>query len=319
MNRCITWIAGGINGEPKAYRSRDDRCEASACPTSPTALLNRLLLAEQIPKPMPDSAPAAKLNQKQYADRVGVTPSRISRATKDGGVVQGRYVPSRDAVVRESDGKLLGYEEPVERDVSRGDVSARSAQKAAGNGSRGSRSERGGGHRKNGRASGGTRSNERGSNTRQGQPQSGGQAQSDRQTKSDRQPQSDGLEEAIDRASKSFGQEAARRPEGFHAVLRLGGAALGAVLGAEIGRGAVPALVGTAIGAGLVEISIRSTPARPQEPTRQIEGLSLPAANVPTAGLPAAGLPAAGLPGRRIVPPDFSHVFAQSRNGRDAQ
>lgn len=254
---------------------------------------------------MPDSAPAAKLTQKQYADRVGVTPSRISRATKDGGVVQGKYVPARDAVARETDGKLLGYEEPVERDVSRGDASATSAQKAAGNGSTGGRSQRGGGHRKNGQASSGTRSNGRSSDTRQGQPQSGGQAQSDGH------PQSDGLEKAIDRAGETLGQEAARRPEAFHAVLRLGGAALGAVLGVElVGRGAIPALVGTAIGAGLVEVSLRSSPNRPQEPTRQIKGLSLPAASVP----------AAGFPGRRaVLPPDFSEVSGHTSNGRNVQ
>ena len=101
---------------------------------------------------MPEPASTAELNQKQYADRVGVTPSRISRATKEGGVVQGKYVSAQDAVVRESDGKLLGCQEPVEWDVSPGDASSKSARKAAGITLGEERNQHGMGNRENGRA-----------------------------------------------------------------------------------------------------------------------------------------------------------------------
>ena len=214
---------------------------------------------------MPGSASVAKLNQKEYADWVGVTPSRISRATKEGGVVQGKYVPAWDVVVRDSDGKLLGYQEPVERDVSPGDTSSESARKAAGVSSEGSNaSKHGMGNRGHGRA----RGNPSDSSRSTGQAQSGGQSQ-----------KGSGLEEALEKAGETAGAQAARSPGILRGLLRLGGAALGAILGAElVGRQAGPVLIGTAIGGAITEYAIRAEQNRPQEPTRQIqpEGLWRP-------------------------------------------
>jgi len=59
-------------------------------------------------------------------------------------------------------------------------------------------------------------------------------------------------------------------------LLRLGGAALGAILAAElVGRQAGPVLLGTAVGFGITEYAIRAEQTHPQEPTRQIRSKGL--------------------------------------------
>lgn len=229
-------------------------------------------------------------SQREYADAIGVTAGYVSKRTKnDGRLIDGRFDPFKDAQFEDGDpenGDLLGYTDPTDRTATNGEGSTANAQKGARNRSRGES----GRARKNPSARGG-----------------GSKPPASRE----RPEGSDGLEQAIDRAGEKLGQEAARRPEAFHAVLRVGSAALGGILGVElVGRGAVPALVGAAIGAGLVEVSLRSSPNRPQQPTRQIRGLSLPAASVPAANLPG---------GRAVLPPDFSEVSGHASNRRKAQ
>lgn len=203
----------------------------------------------------------AELTQKEYADRVGVTPSRICRATKDGGVVQGKYVPARDAVTDEAQ-NLLGYQTPVERNVSLGDASTESAQKAAGVSSEGSNtSTRGMGNHDP------PRENPSGRSRSAGPSQSGGQSQGS------------GLEEALERAGETAGRQVAKSPGALRGLLRLGGAAVGAFLAAKlVGRDAGPVLLGTTIGFAITEYAIQTEQTEPQKPTRQIRptGLRLP-------------------------------------------
>lgn len=52
------------------------------------------------------------LSQEEYAEQVGVSPSWISKATRQGKIVDGEYYPARDAVVDES-GDLIGYQDPT--------------------------------------------------------------------------------------------------------------------------------------------------------------------------------------------------------------
>jgi len=225
---------------------------------------------------MPGPTSTAELNQKQYADRVGVTPSRISRATKEGGVVQGKYVPARDAVTDEA-GNLLGYQMPVERNVSPGNASAESAQKAAGISSGEERSR----HRMANRENGRVRGNPSDSSRSAEQAQSGGQSQ-----------EGSGLEEALEKAGETAGAQAARSPGILRGLLRLGGAALGAILAAElVGRQAGPVLVGTVVGFGITEYAVRAEQNRPQEPTLQIpsKGLRRPLRHGLLPGMSRAG------------------------------
>jgi hypothetical protein len=52
------------------------------------------------------------LSQEEYAERIGVSPSWVSKATRQGKVVDGEYYPARDAVVDE-DESLIGYRDPT--------------------------------------------------------------------------------------------------------------------------------------------------------------------------------------------------------------
>jgi hypothetical protein len=209
---------------------------------------------------MPGPTSTAELNQKQYADRVGVTPSRISRATKKGGVVQGKYVPARDAVTDEA-GNLLGYQMPVERNVSPENASAKSAQKAAGISSGEERNRHGIASRENGRA----RENPSSRNRTTGQSPNGGRSEG-----------GSGLEQALEKAGETAGAQAARSPGILRGLLRLGGSALGAILAAElVGRQAGPVLIGSVVGFGITEYAVRTEQTRPQEPTLQIPSKGL--------------------------------------------
>jgi len=210
---------------------------------------------------MSGTASTAQLSQKEYANRVGVDPSRISRATNEGGVVRGKYVPARDAVTDET-GNLLGYQMPVERDVSPGDVSVESAQKAAGVSSNGS--------------SPSAHGMENGENV-QPRENPSGPSRSTRSSQSSGQSRDgSGLEQALENAGDVAGREVARRPGALRGLLRIAGSAAGAILAAElVGRGAGPVLLGTAIGFAITEYAIQAEETEPQKPTRQIRPTGL--------------------------------------------
>ena len=71
------------------------------------------LLTCSCDRPMSNTSSEDLLSQKEYARRIGADPSWVSKATKHGKLIQGRYDPSSD-VVRAPDGSLRGYEEPTE-------------------------------------------------------------------------------------------------------------------------------------------------------------------------------------------------------------
>jgi len=209
---------------------------------------------------MSGTASTAQLSQKEYANRVGVDPSRISRATNEGGVVRGKYVPARDAVTDET-GNLLGYQMPVERDVSPGDVSVESAQKAAGVSSNGS--------------SPSAHGMENGENVQPRENPSGPSRSTD-PSQSSSQTRGSGLEKALERAGDVAGREVAKSSGALRGLVLLGGSAAGAILAAElVGRGAGPVLLGTAIGFAITEYAIQAEETEPQKPTRQIRPTGL--------------------------------------------
>ena len=101
-----------------------------------------------------------------------------------------------------------------------------------------------------------------------------------------------GLEEALEKAGETAGAQAARSPGILRGLLRLGGAALGAILAAElVGRQTGPVLLGTAVGFGITEYAIRAEQTHPQEPTLQIpsKGLRRPVRHGLLPGMSRAG------------------------------
>lgn len=209
----------------------------------------------------------ALLTQREYADRIGVDNSYVSRRTKNGGLIDGTYRPRLDARWEDNDpenGDLLGYTEPTPRPNSNGEASPESARKAAGVSSTGGDPQSGMGDRENGRS----RENPSGQRQSTSQSPNGGRSEG-----------GSGLEEVLEKAGETAGAQAAKSPAILRGLLRLGGAALGAILGAElVGRRAGPVLIGTAIGGAITEFAIRAEQTRPQEPTRQIrpKGLRRP-------------------------------------------
>ena len=145
--------------------------------------------------------------------------------------------------------------------MSPGDASSESARKAASITSEEERNQHGMGNRENGRA----RENPSGRHRSTGQSQNGGRSKG-----------GSSLEEALERAGETAGAQVARSPGVLRGLLRLGGAALGAILAAElVGRQAGPVLLGTAVGFGITEYAIRAEQTHPQEPTRQIRSKGL--------------------------------------------
>ena len=210
---------------------------------------------------MPKNRPETDglLTQREYADQVGVDNSYVSRRTNNGGLIDGTYRPRLDARWENGDpenGDLLGYTEPTPRPNSNGEATPESARKAAGVSSTGGDPQSGMGDRGTARA----RENPSARSRSTGQSQSG-----------DHSKGGSGLEEALERAGETAGAQAAKSPGILRGLLRIGGAALGAILGAElVGRRAGPVLLGAAIGWGITEHAVRAEQSRPQEPTRQI-------------------------------------------------
>jgi len=208
------------------------------------------------------------LTQREYADALSVTPGYISKRTKDDGRrIKGRFDPFLDAQFENGDpanGDLLGYTAPTDLSTSNREVSRESAQKAVGGTSGGDDTRYGIGAKDNGQP----RENP------SGQSPSTGPSQSSSQTR-----EGSGLEEALENAGDVAGREVARSPGALRGLVRLGGAAVGAILAAKlVGRGVGPVLFGTAVGFAITEYAIRAEETRPQKPTRQIrpKGLRQP-------------------------------------------
>ena len=79
----------------------------------PASRAHTTLLTCSRDRPMSNTSSEDLLSQKEYARRIGADPSWVSKATKHGKLIQGRYDPSSD-VFRAPDGSLRGYEEPTE-------------------------------------------------------------------------------------------------------------------------------------------------------------------------------------------------------------
>lgn len=213
------------------------------------------------------------LTQREYADALSVTPGYVSKRTEDDGLlIKGRFDPFQDAQFENGDpvnGDLLGYTTPTDRSASNpstpnGEVSPESARKAAGISSGGGDTRYGKGNQDNGQA----RENPSDRTEPTGQRQSGGQSR-----------EGSGLNEALERAGETAGRQVARSPGALRGLVRLAGAAGGAILAAElVGRGAGPVLVGTTIGFAITEYAIRAEETRPEKPTRKIrpKGLRQP-------------------------------------------
>ena len=210
------------------------------------------------------------LTQREYADALSVTPGYVSKRTEDDGRrIKGRFDPFLDAQFENRDpvnGDLLGYTAPTDRSTSNGstpngEVSPESAQKAAGISSGGGDTRYGMGNQDNGQP----RENPSGQGRSTGSSQSGAQVR-----------ERSGLEEALEKAGETAGAQAAKNPAILRGLLRIGGAALGGILAAElVGRQAGPVLCGIAVGFGLTEYAVRVEQTRPQEPTRQIRPTGL--------------------------------------------
>ena len=228
---------------------------------------------------MPKNRPETDrlLTQREYADQIGVDNSYVSRRTRNGGLISGTYRPRLDAQWENGDpenGDLLGYTEPTPRPNSNGQASPESARKAAGvsPGEGDSQSSTEG--RENGRARENPPSQRRSTSQNQGGRHSSGGRSGGGHSKV-----SGGLEKALERAGETAGAQAAQSPEILRGLLRLGGAALGAILAANlVGRQAGPVLLGSAIGFGITEYAIQAEQTLSQQPTRQIRpnGLRLP-------------------------------------------
>lgn len=200
------------------------------------------------------------MTQREYADALSVTPGYVSKRTRDDGrLIKGRFDPCLDARWENNDpenGDLLGYTEPTPRPNSNGEASPESARKAAGISSSGGNSQSDMKDRENGRA----RENPSGQHRSTGQSPNGSRSR-----------EGSGLEQALEKAGETAGAQAAKSPGILRGLLRLGGAALGAILAAElVGRQAGTVFLGTVVGFGCAEYAIRAEQSRPQEPTLQI-------------------------------------------------
>lgn len=235
--------------------------------------------ASQNGRPTEDNLPSTDdlLTQREYASKIDVTPSYVSKRTKNGRLIDGTWSPSRDAVVDE-EGNLLGYTDPTPRPGSERGASPESAQKAAGVSAEGGETRYGMGNRENGRP----RENPSGQNPSTGQSESSGQSR-----------EGSGLDEALGKAGETAGRQVARSPGALRGLVRLGGAAVGAILAAKlIGRQAGPVLLGTVIGFGVMEYAIRAEDTRPRKPTLKIrpKGLRRPSSYSLPPGMSQSGL-----------------------------
>jgi hypothetical protein len=202
------------------------------------------------------------LTQREYASEIDVTPGYVSKRTKNGGLIDRTWSPSRDAVVDE-EGNLLGYTVPTPRHNSDGGASTKSAQKAAGISSGVEEPRYGMGNRENGRPG----RNSLDQSRTPGQNRSGDQSQSRDQSR-----RVDGLENVFGSVGRAVAEDRAARNTLFRVIGAVGGAILAAKL---VGRRAGPVLAGTAIGAGLVEVSLQMEHDG-LEPPNRTRGFRLP-------------------------------------------
>ena len=212
------------------------------------------------------------LSQQEYASRIGVSPSWVSKATKEMKVVNGQYYPAQDAVLG-SGGTLIGYEDPTTVEVASGSPSAANAAlpgTPSSNGQRsGRRSSSAGEHArteapasKSGNGDGTPSPN--GSSFRSG---AGGGGSAERTgtnarenpSSSRRTPQQNSkTDENLEEAATALTKALARDPETFHHATKVGTTLGTAGLFWKLGEEDLPsALLGGAIGFGLAEYFLR--------------------------------------------------------------
>jgi hypothetical protein len=222
------------------------------------------------------------LTQEEYAERLDVTPGWISKATRQGNIVDGKYYPARDAVV-DSNGTLVGYRKPTKGAVpSNSSPASPGAQKHLDLSPSGGGSGRGGGASRNHSASGSAglgqpsaeaQARENGS-SRSHSASSGQSGRTDVNSRDSRPQQTASTETAnrsaggqgsvpapvgLDGAAGSLAHAVAQDQGALRGTLRLGGAAGGAVFLYNLGDGnLLPALLGAAAGFGIVEYSLHA-------------------------------------------------------------
>jgi len=209
------------------------------------------------------------MNQRAYADTLSVTPGYVSKRTADDGrLIRGTFDPFLDARFENGDpenGDLLGYTEPTDRSKSNEEVSPESARKAAGGTSNASNTQYGMGNQRSDQAGKSSDSEDRSAGRNQG---------SRRSQNRNRSHRVEGLENVFGSVGRAVAEDRLARNTLFRVIGAVGGAILAAKL---VEQRAGPVLMGTALGWGLVEVSLQMEPTRLTPPNRA-RGLGLPSA-----------------------------------------
>jgi len=213
----------------------------------PASRAHTTLLTCSRDRPMSNTSSEDLLSQKEYASRIGADPSWVSKATKHGKLIQGRYDPSSD-VVRAPDGSLRGYEEPTEiRPAPRENSTSESSPRAPADAQARSRSA----SEKSEVASG------------LGRPAGNRSAGSLPVEKADSE---------LGAATYALSDVFAKSPSVRGTLLRVGGTAGGSVLLWKLSEeDFFAALLGAALGFGVTEYSLQQAP--PQQPPQQATAL----------------------------------------------
>jgi hypothetical protein len=210
------------------------------------------------------------LSQEAYANRIGVSPSWVSKATKNQKVVSGKYVPARDAVVDE-EGNLIGYEKPTPRPHGRGGTT--SDRSSSGGSPEGSPTPGGTSPPKGqsgpappqdrtggGRESASGRSQDSGRQNRRRNPSTPrGMRGGEGQPAGQRPAADDNSSDGIDSFLEALGGVVTQRPDVMYPLLRLVGAVGGAFISVQLGeRNVRVALSGGAAGLLLTEYCLHA-------------------------------------------------------------
>lgn len=247
---------------------REDRTEAA--PSPPVCTFTDNVRSAMAP-PASDTPTRRDqlLNQEAYADRIGVSPSWVSKATRNQKVVAEKYIPARDAVVDE-EGSLIGYEEPTPRPHGRGGTT--SGRSPSGGSPEGGptpgdtsapqgqsdpsppQDRTGGGKSTSGRSQDSSRQNRRRNpSTPRGMRGGKGQPAGQRPAADDYSP------EGIDSFLEALGGVVAQRPDVTYSLFRLLGVAGGTFLSVQLaGRNVGAALTGGAAGLLLTEYCLHA-------------------------------------------------------------
>ncbi len=248
---------------------REDRTEAAPSPPVCT-FTDNVRSAMALPTSDTPTRRDQLLSQEAYADRIGVSPSWVSKATKNQKVVSGKYVPARDAVVDE-EGNLIGYEEPTPRPHGGGGTT--SGRSPSGGSPEGGPTP-GGTSAPQGQAGPAPPQDRTGGGTKSTSGRSHGNVRQDRrrnpstprgmrggedQPSGQRSAANDNSSEGIDNFLEALGGVVAQRPDVMYPLLRLVGAVGGAFISVQLGGRNLPvALSGGAAGLLITEYCLHA-------------------------------------------------------------